>query len=44
MERLKDLGFWRINFSLDNTDVLFINSTVLDLGRFEYVFLTRNYS
>ena len=39
MERLKALGFWRINFSLDNTDVLFINSTVLDMGRFEYAFL-----
>ena len=34
----------QVNFSLDNTDVLFINSTVLDLGRFEYVFLNRNYS
>ena len=39
MERLKALGFWRINFSLDNTDVLFINRNVLDLGRFEYAFL-----
>ena len=39
MERLKALGFWRISFSLGNTDVLFINKTVLDLGRYEYAFL-----
>lgn len=34
--RLRTLGFWVINFSLDNTDVLFVNSAVSGTGRFEY--------
>jgi hypothetical protein len=30
--RLRSLGFRSINFSLDDTDVLFLNRTVLDIG------------
>lgn len=39
IKEIEGLGFWRINFSLDNTDVLFLNKTLLDLGPFEYAFL-----
>ena len=40
--RLRTLGFWMINFSLDNTDVLFINRdanaiSLLRYGKLKYV-------
>lgn len=37
--RLGSLGFWIINFSLDNTDVLFINAASSRLGRIQYAWL-----
>jgi FkbM family methyltransferase len=39
MKRLIDLGFYRINFSMDNTDVLFVNRYLLDVGWLEYLYL-----
>lgn len=39
IKKIENLGFWRINFSLDNTDVLFLNRALLDLWPFEYAFL-----
>jgi len=35
--RLRSLGFWVINFSLDNTDVLFVNKAASGAGRLEYM-------
>ena len=34
--RLRSLGFWVINFSLDNTDVLFVNADSSGIGRLQY--------
>ncbi len=35
--RLRALGFWVINFSLDNTDVLFVNAATSGAGRLQYI-------
>jgi len=35
--RLRALGFWVINFSLDNTDVLFVNAMASGTGRLQYI-------
>jgi FkbM family methyltransferase len=37
--RLGALGFWVINFSLDNTDVLFVNAASSELGKLQYLWL-----
>ncbi len=34
--RFRKLGFWVIKFSLDNTDVLFVNAAASGTGRFQY--------
>ncbi len=36
-QRLRDLGFWVINFSLDNTDVLFVNAAASGTGKLQYI-------
>jgi FkbM family methyltransferase len=36
-QRLRALGFWVIEFSLDNTDVLFVNATASGAGRLQYI-------
>jgi len=38
-ERLRALGFACINFSRDNTDVLFVNRALLELGALRYTWL-----
>jgi FkbM family methyltransferase len=35
--RMRALGFWVINFSLDNTDVLFLNAATSRTGRLKYL-------
>jgi len=35
--RLRGLGFWVINFSLDNSDVLFVNRATSGAGRLQYI-------
>jgi hypothetical protein len=34
--RFQNLGFWVVNFSLDNTDVLFVNADASGTGRLQY--------
>jgi FkbM family methyltransferase len=34
--RLREAGFWSSNFSLNNTDVLFINPVAFGMGRIDY--------
>jgi FkbM family methyltransferase len=36
IRRIESLGFWRINFSLDNTDVLFINRAATGISGLRY--------
>lgn len=35
-KRLNSLGFWVLNFSLDNTDVLFLNAATSGIGWIQY--------
>jgi FkbM family methyltransferase len=35
--RMRALGFWVINFSLDNTDVLFVNAAASGVARLQYI-------
>ena len=44
-KRLQTIGFRKINFSLDNTDVLFLNPNLTSISPFYYLklkYFTRN--